>query len=84
MGILPFEFAEGCDADTLNLNGSEKFTIQGLEGGVKVAAKATLKIERENGAVDYADLLLRIDTPVEIDYYNCGGILQCVLKKILK
>lgn len=84
MGILPFEFAEGCDADTLNLNGSEKFTIQGLEGGVKVAAKATLKIERENGAIDYADLLLRIDTPVEIDYYNCGGILQCVLKKILK
>ncbi|MBO6102559.1 MAG: aconitate hydratase AcnA [Opitutales bacterium] len=83
MGVLPFEFVGGADAESLNLNGTELYSIEGLEGGVSPAMKAVLKIEREGGAVDFADILLRIDTPVEVEYYKSGGILPHVLKKIV-
>ncbi len=84
MGVLPFEFAEGVDADTLALDGTEEFSIEGLEGGVAPSRKAVLNIKRKNGAQDRADILLRIDTPVEVEYYAQGGILPYVLGKILR
>ena len=84
MGILPFEFASGEDASTLKLDGTETFSISGLEGGITPAQSAKLKIERKDGTVDFANLLLRIDTPVEVEYYKRGGILPYVLKKILE
>ena len=83
MGVLPLEFADGRDAETLRLDGTETFTIEGLENPAP-AAKATLKIRRKTGAVDTAELLLRIDTPIEAEYYRERGILPFVLKKILQ
>ena len=84
MGILPFEFAPSEDASTFKLDGTETFSILGLEGGITPAQSAKLKIERKDGSVDFANLLLRIDTPVEVEYYKRGGILPYVLKKILE
>jgi len=84
MGVLPFVFDNNNSADKLNLTGKEKFSIEGLENGIVPAMKAKLKIERENGATDYADLILRIDTPIEVKYYESNGILPFVLDKILK
>ena len=84
MGILPFEFAPSEDVSTFKLDGTETFSILGLEGGITPAQSAKLKIERKDGSVDFANLLLRIDTPVEVEYYKRGGILPYVLKKILE
>ncbi len=82
MGILPFEFVGEVDADTLGLNGTEKFAIE-LPNGIEVASPAKLKIERTDSSVEYIDIILRIDTPMEVEYYQAGGILPCVLDKIL-
>lgn len=84
MGVLPFEFLNDVDAETLGLDGTEIFTIEGLESGLKPAMKAVLKIERACGKVDKVDVLLRIDTPVEVEYYKRGGILPYVLEKIIE
>ena len=83
MGVLPFEFAGGADAESLNLDGTESFSIIGLEGGVKPSLDCTLKIERADGSVDSAALKLRIDTPIEAVYYSKSGILPYVLEKII-
>ncbi len=84
MGVLPFEFKDGTDAQTLKLNGTETFTIEGLEDGLAPAKQATLSIARKDGSVEKVPLLLRIDTPIEVEYYKERGILPFVLKKILE
>lgn len=84
MGVLPFEFTNGEDAQTLGLTGTETFTIEGLENGVAPAKEAVLAIKSEDGSVKRAKLLLRIDTPIEVEYYKQRGILPFVLKKILE
>ena len=83
MGVLPFEFPEGTDAQTLGLNGTEKFSIRGLENGIGPRQKAILSVERPDGGKAECEILLRIDTPIEAEYYKEGGILPFVLKKIL-
>ena len=83
MGVLPFEFEDGADADSLGLDGTEVFSIEGLEGGLEPAKKAVLVVEGKDGSRRKANLLLRIDTPIEVDYYKNRGILPFVLKKIL-
>ena len=80
MGVLPYEFTNGEDAASLGIDGTETFTI---EGEIKPAARATLKITKPDGSVKTAELLLRVDTPIEVDFYKEAGILPYVLKKIL-
>lgn len=84
MGILPLQFEEGCDAQTLALDGTETFSIRGLENGIKCGMEVTLVVNRSNGQKAEVPLLLRIDTPMEIEYCLEGGILPCVLKKLLE
>lgn len=85
MGVLPFEFADAAtDAESLKLDGTEKFSILGLEDGVAPSKPAKLKIARQDGSIAEADLVLRIDTPVEVEYYLRRGILPYVLNNILK
>ncbi len=84
MGVLPFEFSGGADAESLGLDGTELFSIEGLGGGVAPGMGASLKIVRADGTELSAPLTLRIDTPVEVEYYKHGGILPYVLKKILE
>jgi len=83
MGVLPLQFPEATNAQTLNLDGSEVFSITGLSDSIEPGKTVTLEIERKNGGVDSVPVRLRIDTPIEIDYYRHGGILQFVLRQLL-
>jgi aconitate hydratase len=83
MGVLPLQFKEG-GAETLNLDGTETFDLVGLENGdVKPRQDVTLKINRADGTSEEVILTLRIDTPIEIEYYKNGGILPYVLRQLL-
>jgi len=84
MGVLPCQFKEGTNAATLNLDGTETFDITGLESGdVTPRQDVMLTIHRADGSTDQVPLTLRIDTPIEIDYYLHGGILPYVLRQLL-
>jgi len=88
MGVLPCQFKEGTNAASLNLDGTETFDITGLEasaagGGVAPRQDVTLTIHRADGSTEQVPLTLRIDTPIEIDYYLHGGILPYVLRQLL-
>jgi len=82
MGVLPLQFFEGTSAQSLELDGSEKFSITGLSNSIKPGQQVTLKIEK-NGQKRSVPVKLRIDTPIEIDYYRHGGILPFVLRQLL-
>ncbi len=84
MGVLPLQFPEGVTAQTLNLNGSETFSIRGLSNSVRPRQALTLEIKRQDGGAEKVSLILRIDTPIEVDYYRHGGILPFVLREILQ
>ena len=84
MGVLPLQFKEGDSAQASNLDGTETFDLVGLENGdVKPRQDVTLKINRADGASEEIALTLRIDTPIEIEYYKNGGILPYVLRQLL-
>ena len=84
MGVLPLQFKDGQSAASLNLDGSETFDLIGLENtAVRPMQDVTLIINRVNGETDETLLTLRIDTPIELEYYKGGGILQYVLRQLL-
>jgi len=83
MGVLPLQFKEGTTAQTLKLDGSETYDIVGLTAAIKPQQDLTLKITRQGGAVEQVPVRCRIDTPIEIDYYQHGGILPYVLRQIV-
>jgi aconitate hydratase len=83
MGVLPLQFMEGTTAQSLGLEGSEKFSITGLTDPIKPGQQLTLEIENKSGQKRSVPVKLRIDTPIEIDYYRHGGILPFVLRQLL-
>ena len=83
MGVLPCTFPDGINAQTLQLNGTETFSIEGLSQPPKPQEKLTLVIQRQNGSTDKTTILSRLDTPVEVEYYLHGGILPYVLRQLL-
>ncbi|MBC7900540.1 MAG: aconitate hydratase [Saprospiraceae bacterium] len=84
MGVLPLQFQDGQSAVTLNLDGTETFNLSGLAGiDVKPRQTVQLKIYRSDGSTEDVSLILRIDTPIELEYYKGGGILQYVLRQLL-
>ena len=83
MGVLPLQFKEGTTAQTLKLDGTEAYDIVGLDAAIKPQQDLTLKITRKNGAVENVSVRCRIDTPIEIDYYQHGGILPFVLRQLV-
>ena len=83
MGVLPCQFKEGVNAASLRLDGTEQFELIGLEKGVKPLQDLTLVINRADGTKEEVPVTLRIDTPIEIDYYQHGGILPFVLRQLL-
>jgi len=84
MGVLPCQFKEGVNAQTLGLDGTEKFDLVGLEDGLQPQMDVTLRIQRASGDTEEVPLTLRIDTPIEVDYYLNGGILPFVLRQLLE
>jgi len=83
MGVLPLQFKEGTTAQTLQLDGTETYDVIGLTSALKPQQDVTLRITRRSGAVEEVVVRCRIDTPIEIDYYQHGGILPYVLRQII-
>lgn len=83
MGVLPLQFAAGQNADTCELTGDETFTVE-LPENLRPRQDLTIKVTDKDGNTREMTVKCRIDTPVEIDYYRNGGILQTVLMQLLK
>ncbi|MFL6538571.1 MAG: aconitate hydratase [Chthoniobacterales bacterium] len=83
MGVLPLQFLDGTNAQSLGLDGTETFSITGLSGSIQPQQQVTLEITRKNGKRENVPVKLRIDTPIEIDYYRHGGILPFVLRELI-
>jgi aconitate hydratase len=83
MGVLPLQFPDGTTAQSLGLDGSEIFSITGLSETIKPGETVTLEIERKDRQKRSVPVKVRIDTPIEIDYYRHGGILPFVLRQLL-
>ena len=83
MGVLPLQFKEGTTAQTLKLDGTETYDIVGLDANIKPQQDLTLKVTRKDGSVENVNVRCRIDTPIEIDYYQHGGILPYVLRQLV-
>jgi aconitate hydratase A / 2-methylisocitrate dehydratase len=83
MGVLPLQFQGDTNAASLRLDGSERFDLLGIGDGVEPREDIKLVIHRASGAVEEIPVTLRIDTPIEVDYYNHGGILPFVLRQLL-
>ena len=84
MGVLPLQFPEGVGADTLDISGEETFSITNLGENIQPSQNVQLEIKRKNGTIETVALTLRIDTPIEINYYKEGGILKYVLKDLIQ
>jgi aconitate hydratase len=83
MGMLPLQFKAGASVQSLKIDGSETIDIQGIENGITPMQDVTMVIHRKNGQTERVPLQLRIDTPIEVDYYRHGGILPYVLRELL-
>ena len=81
MGVLPCQLPEGVSAETLGLDGAEKFGLK-LNGTLRPRQPATLEIERRDVRRESVSLVLRIDTPIEATYFSAGGILPYVLEQL--
>ena len=83
MGVLPLQFMGNDSVQSLGITGTETYDLKGIEGELTPQQEATLVIHRDNGETQQAQVLLRIDTPIEVDYYKHGGILPFVLRQLL-
>ena len=83
MGVLPLQFLDGVTGQSLGLDGSQAFSIGGLSDAIQPGQRLTMDIENRKGEKRYVPVKLRIDTPIEIDYYRHGGILPFVLRELM-
>jgi aconitate hydratase len=83
MGVLPLQFKGSDSMASLKLTGDETFDLLGINDNLKPQQDVTLTITRKDGSSQSVALLLRIDTPIEVDYYRAGGILPYVLKELV-
>jgi aconitate hydratase len=83
MGVLPLEFPAGSTWQSLGLTGEETIDIDGLNDALQPRSQVTVRATAPDGSTKTFTANVRIDTPVEMDYYRNGGILQTVLRKLL-
>jgi aconitate hydratase len=83
MGVLPLMFTGGQTRQSLGLKGDEIITIEGISSNLKPRKELTATIQRTDGSKEQIQLLCRIDTPDELEYYRNGGILQYVMRQIM-
>jgi aconitate hydratase len=83
MGVLPCQFKGSDSVTSLGITGDETFDITGIEKGIEPQMDVTLTIHRMDGTTKSVPVLLRIDTPIEVDYYKNGGILPFVLRELV-
>jgi aconitate hydratase len=84
MGVLPLQFPEGQNRESLGLSGDEEFTITGITALDEGSVPRTVKVEAQapDGQTTEFDARVRIDTPGEASYYRNGGIMQYVLRSL--
>jgi len=83
MGVLPLQFLPGQNAESLGLTGSETYSIA-IDESVKPHDKIVVTVADDNGATRTFEVICRLDSPVEVNYYRNGGILQTVLRRLMK
>jgi aconitate hydratase len=83
MGVLPLQFLDSVTAQSLGLDGSQTFSIGGLSNGIQPGQQLTVEVKTTDGKLRYFPVKVRIDTPIEVDYYRHGGILPFVLRQLL-
>ncbi|CAB3797645.1 Aconitate hydratase A [Paraburkholderia ultramafica] len=83
MGVLPLQFKGSDSVQSLGITGEETYDIEGLGADFKPQQEVTLVIRGKDGKEKRVQVLLRIDTPIEVDYYKHGGILPFVLRSLL-
>ncbi|MBA3472912.1 MAG: aconitate hydratase [Rubrobacter sp.] len=83
MGVLPLQFANGEDADTLGLTGKETYDVVGL-ADIEPGAGLTVRATEDDGGPKEFQVVARVDSPVEVEYLRNSGILQTVLRQLLK
>jgi aconitate hydratase len=83
MGVLPLQFVPGETPTTLGLTGEEIYSITGVETGLAPKVKLAVKAERADGAAVEFLTIARIDSPIEVEYFRNGGILQTVLRRLV-
>jgi aconitate hydratase len=84
MGVLPCTFAEGVNAQTLKLDGTETYALEGLSSPPKPRETLALVVKRADGKTEKIPVTSRLDTPIEVEYYLHGGILPFVLRQLLQ
>jgi len=82
MGVLPLEFKKGESVATLKLNGNETITISGIKN-IKPLSDLSVRVKKDDGEIITFDVVVRLDSEVDIEYYQHGGILHSVLRKML-
>lgn len=82
MGVLPLQFYEGENRESLGLNGTETYTIKGLSS-LKPRQKVTVEVKAADGKVKTFEVQVRLDNDIEVEYYQNGGILPTVLKNLV-
>jgi aconitate hydratase len=83
MGVLPLQFGPDQSAQSLGIRGDEQFDVAGIDEGLRPGQPVTLVMRRADGSVREIGLTLRIDTPIEVDYFRHGGILPFVLRQLV-
>jgi aconitate hydratase len=86
MGVLPLQYPEGQNAESLGLSGTETFSVTGVTALNDGPSPRTVQVKASGGEGDDVefDAVVRIDTPGEADYYRHGGIMQYVLRSLLR
>jgi aconitate hydratase len=83
MGVLPLQFKDGENRESLGLTGADTFDFEGIAGGLEVGKEVTVTATRPDGTSLAFSAIARIDVPIELEYYRHGGVLQYVLRRIL-
>ena len=84
MGILPLCFMNGQNAESLGLDGSELYDIQGLSDAIPPKGELTVRARKAGGSLVEFKVIAQLNTPLEVNYYRNGGILQTVLRNLVK
>jgi aconitate hydratase len=82
MGVLPLQFMPGENAASLGITGKEVLDVEGLDDRISPNTKVTIRIFREDQSVIYINAITRLNTPIEVEYYRNGGVLNTVINKI--
>ncbi|MEM2770699.1 MAG: aconitate hydratase, partial [Nitrososphaerota archaeon] len=83
MGVLPLQFKPGDSWKSLGLDGTETFDVLGISEGLRPRKELTVRATKSDGSVVEFKVIARLDTPIEVEYYRHGGIMQYVLRRLL-